>query len=191
MNNPGQVVISQYMPPAAPVLNTILGNLNTNLDPTANLLNFYNTIWNIATATGYGLDVWGRIVGVSRYLNVPGTFEFFGFNEAQGSQPFNQAPFYAGSASPTVLTTLSDAAYRQIILLKALANITNCSAQQLNMLLTGLYGAEGVVYVIDNLDMTFTYRFKYTLAPLDYVTLTQSGVVPVPAGVSYSIVQGA
>ncbi|OYV42370.1 MAG: hypothetical protein B7X10_06670, partial [Burkholderiales bacterium 21-58-4] len=160
-------------------------------DPTINLVNFYNTIWNITTATGYGLDVWGRIVGVSRYLNVPGTFGFFGFNEAQGSQPFNQAPFYNGTASSTVLTALSDTAYRQIILLKALANITNCSAQQLNAFLTTLYGAEGIVYVIDNLNMTFTYRFKFILSPLDYVILTQSGAVPTPAGVSYTIVQGA
>ncbi len=41
------------------------------IDPTADLNAFYDLVWNVATAQGWGLDVWGRIVGVTRNLNIP------------------------------------------------------------------------------------------------------------------------
>lgn len=182
-------IISQYR--SSPILTTILSNLNQNLDPTADLTNFYNTIWNVATATGYGLDVWGRIVGVTRYLNVPNTFSFFGFNGGPGV-PFGAGVFYTGGGGgATTQVTLTDDAFRTLILLKARANITNCSAQSLNVLLAGLFGAKGRCYVDDSAGgMTFVFVFKFFLSPEDFSILSQSGVLPRPAGVSYSILQG-
>jgi hypothetical protein len=189
MNNYSQTIITQYQ--TSPVITTMLGNLNDNLDPSADLLSFYNTIWNIATATGYGLDVWGRIIGVSRNLQVAQTFNYFGFAEATGTQPFGLGVLYTGGSIGGVSTlTLTDDVYCSLLLLKARANITDCSGQQINALLTGLYARRGNCYVVDNNDMTITYVFKFILTASDYTVLAQSGVLPRPAGVSYSILQG-
>lgn len=190
MLNPAQTIITQYQ--TSPILNAVLTDLNANLDPTANLLNFYGAVWNVTTASGYGLDVWGRIVGVTRNLQSLSTYSYFNFNGVPGATPFGVHVFYAGSAlTGAVQITLSDASFRQLILLKALANTTDCSVPQINAILAGLYGDQGVCYVIDNEDMSFTYRFKFSLTTTDAALLYNSGVLPRPAGVTYSIVQGA
>ena len=66
-----QTVISQYA--NSPVLLALLRRLNTALDQAANIEQFYTLVWDLRTAVGYGLDVWGRIVGVNRVLRVPTT----------------------------------------------------------------------------------------------------------------------
>ncbi|WP_242685687.1 DUF2612 domain-containing protein, partial [Photorhabdus sp. RW14-46] len=75
---------------------------------------FYDLIWNIDTANTYGLDVWGKIVNVSRRLTVNENVKYIGFGEALLSvltttdpNPFDQAPFYAGE-SKTKTIELSD-----------------------------------------------------------------------------------
>ena len=86
-------------------------------------------IWNIQTADTYGLDVWGKIVVVSRQLTVTENKIYFGFNEASSDpilvddpQPFNQAPFYSGELLTSTVTLTNDA-YRKLIMMKAAANI--------------------------------------------------------------------
>src|SRR4051812_42839886 len=61
-------VISQYA--NSPILDTLVQNINESIDPTVNIDAFFDNMWNIDTAIGYGLDVWGRILGVSRTLAV-------------------------------------------------------------------------------------------------------------------------
>ncbi|TIR44152.1 MAG: DUF2612 domain-containing protein, partial [Mesorhizobium sp.] len=75
-------------------------------------------IWDVDTAQGYGLDVWGRIVGVNRILQVTAG-DWFGFQEASpGTDPFGNGAFYSG-APLTSNFALSDEAYRLLILAKA------------------------------------------------------------------------
>ena len=75
-----QTIISQYA--NSDVITTLIGNFDAYVDQTANFDAFYDLIMNVASAEGYGLDVWGRIVDVSRTLNVGITDRFFGFDEA-------------------------------------------------------------------------------------------------------------
>ena len=85
-------VLSQYA--NSPVLTTVLQNAADALDQTENLDNFYDDIWNIASAQGYGLDVWGRIVGVERTIEVQVT-AWFGFSEAEpGSLSFDTTQIF-------------------------------------------------------------------------------------------------
>lgn len=49
-------------------------------DQTKNMSDLYDKLWNIATAQGYGLDVWGRIVGINRTLQIIDS-QWFGFQE--------------------------------------------------------------------------------------------------------------
>ena len=186
MQNVEQTIISQYG--TSPVLTQLIQNMNACIDPAADLQAFYDSIWNISTAQGYGLDVWGKIVGVSRLFQVPNTGPWLGFKDgATDSQPFGQAPFYPGPSTGSYL--LSDTAYRTLILVKAIANISDTSIQSYNRLLSNLFAGRGRCYASDNGAMQMLYTFEFYLEPYELAILQQSGALPRPSGVSASIVQ--
>lgn len=167
---------------------TYLDLLSQNLDSTANIENFYDQVWNIDTAEGWGLDFWGEIVGVSRILTV--TSQYFGFANANDVNivGFDQAPLYSGQ-SLTGNVSLTDDAFRTLIRAKAAANISDCSIPSINAIMTTLFGSSGVCYCTDGLDMTMTYVFEFTLSPVQISIIETAGVLPRPAGVSATIVQ--
>ena len=178
-----RAVISQYA--NSPILLQILGDLSDNIDPAANLDAFYTLIWNVETAQGFGLDLWGRIVGVSRVLQVPaGTF--FGFESSASAESFGHGIFY-GFGSATSNFPLNDEAYRRLIMAKAAANITDGSVPAINAILTALFPDAAPAYVEDNGGMEMTYVFSATLSPSDYAIVSQSGALPKPAGVSFTV----
>jgi len=180
-------VLSQYA--NSPILLTLISNFADYVDPSANFDAFYDLVFNVDTAEGYGLDVWGRIVGVSRVLRLPAPGDYFGFSESVDGRGFGQGIFYGGG-SLTNNFALSDTAYRRLILAKALANISDGSIPAINQILINLFAEPyGNCYVTDGQDMTMTYTFGATLSPVDYAIVAQSGVLPRPVGVSATIVQ--
>jgi hypothetical protein len=185
-----QTVISQYA--NAPILTQLITNFFQYIDQTANLDAFYDFIWNVDSAQGYGLDVWGRIVGVVRQVTVTGTLNYFGFNEAGAGAftGFNQQPFYSGAQTTNVFN-LSDSAFRVLIFAKALANISDGSIKSINQLLLNLFPGRGNCYVVDGENMTMQYMFKFALSPVELVIVQQSGVLPKPTGVSATVVVSA
>jgi hypothetical protein len=179
-------VISQYA--NSPILTTMIQNFFQCLDQTADIDNFFDTIFNIDTAVGYGLDLWGRILGVSRVLPIE-SFNYLGFeSQAPTVEPFGSGTFYSGALLNNNFS-LSDAAFRQLLYAKALANITNGSIPALNLILRTLFPGQGNAYVTDNGNMQMTYTFNFQLSPVAISIVTGSGVLPRPSGVSLSIVQ--
>lgn len=191
MQDPMTTVISQYS--NAPTLTQLVLNFNSYVDPNANLDLFYNLMWNVATAIGYGLDVWGRIVGVGRVLQVASGV-YLGFAEsgdATSEVPFNTGgPFYSGGMT-TGNYALSDDAFRLLIYAKALANISNGSIPAINQILLNLFPGRGNCYVTDggNMSMTYTFHFSPALSAVEFAIVSQSGVLPKPVGVSATVVQ--
>lgn len=186
-------VIAQYA--NSPRLITLIQNFDQYLDQTENFDNFYDDIWNIATAKGYGLDVWGRIVGVSRVIQIPGTAEYFGFEEAGtgnvNSNPWGPGgiyPFYNGVPNSNNFA-LSDDAFRLLIYAKALSNISDGSIKSINQILINLFPDQGGnAFCTDGLDMTMTYTFNWKLTPVQLAIVSQTGILPKPVGVSATIV---
>ena len=185
MENVSKTIISQYA--NSPTLLTIIESANQSIDPSIDVDAFYNLIWNVDTARGYGLDVWGRIVGIDRVLKIPDEPENFGFVEGQDYFPFNEAPF-AGGDSVTSNYRLEDEAYRALILIKAAANISSVSYQVLNQLLQKLFAGRGRAYVSSAGLMKMRYTFEFYLTPAEKVILA-SGVLPSPTGVGVEIVE--
>lgn len=175
-------VLSQYA--NSPVLLDLLQRLNTAIDQAANIDRWYRAVWNVSSATGYGLDVWGRIVGVNRVLRVPkgGTL---GWKEATDAESFGTG-VWAGRGSLTNNYALSDDAFRRLVLAKAALNITDGSIPAINRALMTLFPDHGNCYVRDDGGMAMTYVFGATLSPLELAIVSQSGVLPKPAGVSVS-----
>lgn len=178
-------VVSQYA--NAPILTGILQSFFDAIDQTVNIDAFFDMIWNVNTAQGYGLDVWGRIVGVTRIIPVPGTITYLGFEEAASLGTFGVGIFFSGSPL-TNNFILSDDGFRTLILAKALANISDGSIKSINALLLALFPNRGNCYVTDGLDMTMTYTFAFALSAVELSIVQNSGVLPRSAGVSVTVV---
>ncbi|EQC00047.1 hypothetical protein B738_13208 [Photorhabdus temperata subsp. temperata M1021] len=103
MENVGATILAQYA--ASPKLNLLTRSFNAAVSSAEFINTFYDLIWNIDTANTYGLDVWGKIVNVSRRLTVNENVKYIGFGEAllnvpttTDPNPFDQAPFYSGES---------------------------------------------------------------------------------------------
>jgi len=139
-------ILSEYA--NSPILTSIITSWDSAFDPTPTWSNFYDSIWNVNTAFGYGLDLWGRIVGVSRALNVPST-SYFGFQESGLlANGFNNGTFYQG-VNLTTVYLVPDTPFRFMILAKAAANISSDSSQSINTILRTLFPGRGNAYVQD------------------------------------------
>lgn len=149
--------------------------------------NFYDVVFNLYTAKGFGLDIWGRIVGVGRYLNVRPQNKYFGFDTPNDSfTPFNVAPFRNGEPE-TSTYRLSDDAYRKLILVKAMANIVRPNAPTINRMLQYLFDKRRC-YVLDLGDMAMRYVFAFYLQPYERAII-ESEYFPRPAGVRVEILE--
>lgn len=151
MKRVSQTIISQYG--ASPTILALIEKLNLAIDPSADLDRFYAWIFNIETAQGFGLDIWGRIVGVNRTIQ---------------------------TNPPTVLL---DEQFRALILLKALSNISVATSAAINNLLQMWIGSQGKAYVNDLGNMEIRYMFEFLLEAYQLDIITQSGIFLRPAGV--------
>lgn len=140
MDNVEQTVARQYL--NSPIIMSLIDSMNAAIDPSGDIDNFLIWIWQVSTARGFGLDIWGRIVGVSRTL----------------------------LTSPA--TVLDDNDYRSLILLKALSNISASTPYSMNSLLLNWLGnVRAYVNNLGNMEMLLNFEFLLTpvqLAILQY-----------------------
>lgn len=190
MQNVEQTILSQYS--NSPTLVQLIQNMNGYIDPSADIDSFYDLIWNVDSAAGYGLDIWGKIVGLDngRILKITSAEIDLGFNEAgtASATPFGSGVFYSGNAA-TQNYSLADGAFRVLILVKALANICDGSIPSYNQLLQNLFAGRGRCYVNDLGNMQMRYTFEFYLQPYELAIMQQSGALPRPTGVLASIAQ--
>lgn len=187
MERPLETVYTEYQ--ASPEVTSLVNFFSAQVDPTAIFDFFYDNIWNVNTAVGYGLDVLGRIVGVQRVLTIPTPTRFFGFDTGtNGFAPWNQAPFRNADSSPTTSNyPLSDTAFRRLIFAKAMANISGTNAPALNKILQLLFAGRGRCYVLNLGQMTMRYVFEFPPLPYEIAIITTAGVLPSPTGVGVQI----
>lgn len=151
---------------------------------------FYGMVWNVDTAQGFGLDIWGRIVVIGRNIAIPAV-DYFGYNTSPGEQswhPFGQESFYTGPVD-SLTFRLEDDAYRVLILAKALANITSTDSRSMNRVLQQLFPGRGRAWVNDLGSMSMRFVFEFALEPWEMAVLTNGNVLPRPAGVGATIAQ--
>lgn len=171
---------------ASPVINGLIDYRNLYFGGWSD--QFYDTVWNLDSAQGFGLDVWGRIVVIGRELEVQAG-EYFGFDSepTKSWMPFNQAPFYSGQRL-TSTYRLADQAYRTLILTKALTNISATDYQSLNRSLMSLFPGRGNAYVKKTGMMALQYVFQFYLEPWEVSIIITDGILPRPAGVKVDVV---
>lgn len=172
---------------SSPVLSQLVDYIYQHYDFQGTVDDFYSKVVDLDTAQGFGLDVWGRIVGVGRYITTESTSKFFGFQTTNDSfAPFGQAPFYDGKRA-TVTYRMGDYAYRKLIMVKAMSNIVRPNAPTINQMLQYLFDGKRC-YVLDLGDMAMRYVFAFYLKPYEK-TIVYSDLLPRPAGVRVEIVE--
>ena len=153
---------------------------------------FYDKIFNFATASGYGLDIWGRIVGIDRKIkDVPSSDKYLGFEAVRSvneqAETFNNATFYAeGYGGGTYI--LEDEAYRYLIITKAMANVGTGSLAALNQQLKHLM-PDAVVGVLNAGTMKIRIFVQSYLQTYQKNLLLRGDLPPIPAGVGFEILQ--
>lgn len=188
MTDYARTIMRQYA--NSPVLGGLLADFDQWVDPAQFTADFLRNVWDITTAVGFGLDIWGRILGRSRLLFVaqtPGNNFGFDITPAPGTnwKPWNVAPWYDGSAGGQVSFALQDEDYRQLLLVKAAANIASTDTLSINALLRAMFADRGRAYVTYDVDlpMHLVYHFEFTPTPVER-SIIESGLFPAPAGVS-------
>ncbi|MEQ1977355.1 DUF2612 domain-containing protein [Xenorhabdus sp. SGI240] len=180
-----ETLLSQYA--NSPTICTILNSINETIDPRANADEFYNLAVNVLTARGFGLDIWGRIVGIGRDLSIPDpNVDYFGFKETKKFTPFDQSPFYSGGTDASYM--MDDSTFREVILMKAFSNILYATAPNINNWL-GCCFLRGRSYYLITGHMTARYVFEYRLSELEKNLIYNRQILPRPSGVKISIVE--
>lgn len=157
---------------------------------------FYNNCFNIETCIGDCLDNWGRILNFSRGIKVnPEDKKSFGFYN--GTSPFLTPPsnFNNGNwhtPSIPIIQNLTDDAYRQVLQLVYLSQISNGSVGNISKILNYYYQKISMfkkVRVKENITKTMTLKieFNFKLQPVEINIFSINNVLPIPAGVSYTI----
>jgi hypothetical protein len=180
MENVEQTIISQYSESATIV--QIIKDMDAWIDPSADIQAFYDYVFNVETAHGFGLDYWGKIVGVNRELKIVSTEKNFGFSEGEFAT-FGEGAFRQDAETSTTYI-LPDTGYRKLILAKALANISSVTAPATNQMLTNLFSDRGKSYVVDLGGMSIRYVFNFTPTDIESAIIKNSGALPRPAGVT-------
>lgn len=166
-----EYVQSQYG--NSPTIKKLLNDFRDKILPGVDIDVVYKNIIDIETASGVGLDVWGRIVGIERNIYIDDSYvdyPVFGFRGGgENAHPFNQGVFFDPEqviSGERVLVTLEDDYYRRLILYKALANISSADMATLNRLAAKLYEDEDLLCtnIVD--EGTLPNGDKYNTSPM-------------------------
>lgn len=149
-------------------------------------IDWYNNVFNLATATDFGLSVWSYILNLPLSFDTPPdptdkpTFGFGMFN-----QNFENGNFTSTSGTTTILTTDQK---RIVLQLRYFQLVTSCTIPEVNRFLKYLFGNQGQAYLLDGNDMTQTYVFKFAIDPNLLQVIETLDLLPRPAGVESRIV---
>lgn len=179
-------VQSQYA--ASPRILALAAQYWSLLDPTPSADLMISKMIDPSTAEGYGLDVWGRIVGIKRAL-VPVGGDYLAFAPpANVTNPdgntWNNAPFNPVNAAGYA----SDAIYRVYVYVKAMLNIGNGSLADLNRYFSLLFPDSGIKIIHSGTMIIRVLDFNARLTAADIPALRTLDWAPL--GVGWQLWQG-
>ncbi len=186
MKNIKDTIMSQYA--HSPAILGIIGAVNDAVDPSKSIDGFYKMIFDLSTANGYGLDNWGRIVGVERNVQLDSsespTMGFYTNPSSEFFTPFDSEPFN-GSGSGLESYRLTDEFYRRLIITKAASNIIYATAPNINRFLNAVFRGKRVYYLLTG-HMQATYYFEFFLDDFERLIAYTLKLLPAPSGVLLS-----
>lgn len=158
---------------------------------------WYTDVFNLDTANAFGLEVWGRILGVKRPASAPQNYVVDSDNVLRFLNVNDQtwhAIWLKGNPSQFAIELspqneniqgsipITDAMYRRCLKAKLFLLYSNYSVSDINRYLNYLFPNRGV-YAKDNLNMTMDIVFSYVPTDVELSIITFKDFAPRPAGV--------
>jgi len=144
---------------------------------------WYDNVFNLETADQFGLVVWGIILGLQLYVNVPppSGAPIFGFSGSiTGSVNFDNGILTTGNGETHVLPVETQ---RIALQLRYFQLTSSGTVPETNRMLKYLFGDMGTAYLLDLGHMAQEYIFEFPLsADLTYL-FDNYDILPRPAGV--------
>lgn len=170
-------MLSQYA--NSPKYVSLAEGLARVIDNSSVLNNWYNIFFNIKTAKGVGLDIWGKILNKDRKFVYNGDELYLG-----GEQTIDGIHFSAEDM---------DNLYRKILMMTAMGNVGNFSISQINNAVLAVFADEGRCYCLEVMDerggqvvrtgtMKIRFVFEFYANKL-FKAIIESGLMPHPTGV--------
>lgn len=163
-------MLSQYA--NSPIFVKLTNGINEQLSNAKTMEDWYRLVFNLRTAQGYGLDIWGKILNQGR------RFSYLDSNDnvidvyLKGEQTVEGVHYTA---------TEIEELYRTVLFFKAFSYVTNCSIKNLNDLLQFFF-IDKMVYVYEIGVMEIEVVFRFFLKKLEKAIFT-SELFPKPTGV--------
>lgn len=156
---------------------------------TTNLINHcINDVYNLKTAKGYGLDMWGKLLGFPRYLPTKEAPE--NIKPENNALSFNEKTFYKvqfGYVDLDAFTylRLADDMYKVMLNCVLLKTTTDCSLESINAYCKHLFTQMGgSAFIRDSEDMEFTYFiFRFKMPDWFKYIIDNYDILPRAAGV--------
>lgn len=172
MQDIGQTITGQYR--TSPTIVGIAERFNSAIDPSADIETFRQTCMDLDTASGFGLDYLGRIIGLDRRVKGTKSAAVCGTAIA-GLSIVGDATGGSGSL------IMDDAEYRTALRLRAYTNITRCTVETMNYQLRTLAAGRGNAWVHDMQRMAITYYFAFSLTALEKALIANTNMLLRPA----------
>lgn len=147
--------------------------------------NWVRDVFDLRTATDFGLAVWAQILNVPLVASTSGS----GARPVFGFGPFNQNFEHGNFGQDTDGSLALNLEQKRLVLRLRYFQLTSTGCvPEINEVLNFLFGGFGDVYVLDGLDMTMEYVFTYVPPSNVLFVLEQFDLLPRPQGVGSSIV---
>lgn len=145
---------------------------------------WYRDVFDLRTANDFGLAVWSIILNVPLVANAPPTDDRPVFGFGVNNLNFFVSNFGRDTGGAVSLTTEQK---RLILRLRYFQLITTGCVPEINVFLAQLFATEGPVYLLDGLDMTGEYVFRFFPASKILFVFENFDILPRPAGVRLRI----
>lgn len=143
-----------------------------------------SSILDIESSEGYGLDLIGKHVGISRVMKSFVPKNYFGWYTIEGALGFNKGKFYRYGDSLKESSRLDDDDYRFFIKAKITKNFQDPTIDGVTDSVVYLLGKGA--FVIDNYDMSMNIVIPADyLSPFKLYAVKNLDILVRPIGVSY------
>lgn len=146
---------------------------------------WYNNVFNLATANDFGLSVWSVILGQPIYINngpPPANDQTFGIG------PFNQNLTNGNLFGGTHTVYYFSTPIARLLLQLRYFQLTSAgTVPEINRMLKYLFSDYGLAFLVDDLNMTQRYLFYFSIPSEMLLMLTSFDILPRAAGVKSTI----
>ena len=169
-------MISQYA--NSPKFVALVDGLRAMFNNAKLISDWYNIVYNIKTAKGFGLDIWGKILNQGR------SFVYVDPDSGTETEYYLQGELTVDGA--TFSANEVEEIYRKVLFMKTISLITNATDKSLNELIQYYFNGRRC-YVIQYDTMKLRYVFEVPVSNLEKSIFT-SGLLPKPTGVGATFV---